>query len=204
MLSKTLDFFNIIIKIEIMKKLFLVLTLLLFGLSSFADETNYEQLYRELEPANFSYVHDIDPGEMYDTENTSWSPYPLFRLTSPLYFKKTTIEPGYYLLTPREHKGNWYILFKEAGKVKYIIPAYNREMVPFGFYDENLPKAKLTPSQKFHVKFFDFVGKHVKSSQRQPALNTYLETTDLDKNFISIILYWGNYRYYMILRTIQL
>lgn len=187
-----------------MKRLLLILTLLLFGLSSYADETNYEQLYRELEPANFSYVHDIDPGEMYDTEHTSWSPYPLFRLTSPLYFKKTTIEPGYYLLTPREHKGNWYILFKEAGRVKYIIPAYNREMVPFGFYDANLPKAKLTPSQKFHVKFFDFVGKHVKSSQRQPAPNTFLETTDLDKNFISIILYWGNYRYYMIMRSIQL
>ena len=188
-----------------MKKLLLILGIIFLGLGTIAEEgTNFEQIYRDLEPANFSYVHSIDPGEMYDTQNTSWSPYPLFRLTSPLYFKKTTIEPGYYLLTPREHKGNWYILFKEAGKVKYIIPAYNKEMVPMGFYDENLPKAKLTPSQKFQVKFYDFVGKHVKTSQRKPAPNTYLEATDLENNFISIVIYWGNYRYYMILRTIQL
>ena len=121
-----------------------------------------------------------------------------------MYFKDIIIEPGYYLLTPREHKGSWYILFKEQGKVKYIIPVYNREIVPFGFYDENLPKAKLTPSQKFHVKFLDFVGKYVRSSQRKPAPDTFLETTDLDNNFISIVIYWGDYRYYMVLRTVRL
>ena len=73
-----------------------------------------------------------------------------------------------------------------------------------GFYDENLPKQKLTPSQKFQIKFFDFVGKYVRSSQRKPAPNTFLETTDLADNFISIVIYWGDYRYYMILRTIRL
>ena len=187
-----------------MKKFLSVILILLVGLCVFAEETDYEQIYRDLEPADFSYVHDIDPGEMYDTKNTSWSPYPLFRLTSPLYFKNIVIEPGYYLLTPREHKGNWYILFKEQGKVRYIIPAYNREIVPMGFYDENLPKAKLTPSQKFHIKFFDFVGKYIKSSQRKPAPNTFLEATDLENNFLSLVIYWGDHRYYMILRTIRL
>ena len=187
-----------------MKKLCLIILILLIGLSVHEEKTVFEQIYRELEVPDFSYIHNVDPGEMYDTQNTSWSPYPLFRLTSPLFFKNITIEPGYYLLTPREHKGNWYILFKEAGQVKYIIPAYNREIVPMGFYEANLPKPKLTPSQKFHIKFFDFVGKYVKSSQRKPAPNTYLEATDLENNFISIIIYWGNYRYYMILRTIAL
>lgn len=187
-----------------MKKILSVLCIILLGICVYAEETDYEQIYRDLEPADFSYVHDIDPGEMYDTQNTSWSPYPLFRLTSPLFFKNVTIEPGYYLLTPREHKGNWYILFKEQGKVKYIIPVYNREIVPMGFYDENLPKPKLTPSQKFHIKFYDFVGKYIKSSQRKPAPNTFLEATDLENNFISIVIYWGDYRYYMILRTIKL
>lgn len=185
-----------------MKKFLLVLCLLLINLKVSAED--FKQIYRELEPASFSYIHDIDPEEMYDTKNTSWSPYPLFRLTSPLFFKKTMIEPGYYLLTPREHKGNWFILFKEAGRVKYIIPVYKKELVPMNFYNENLPKAKLTPSQKMHVKFFDFVGKHVPSSQRKPAPETYLEVTDLEDNFISLIVYWGNYRYYMILRSIQL
>lgn len=185
-----------------MKK-FLLILVLLFAPVALA-ETDYEQVYRELEPADFSYVHNIDPEEMYDVKDTSWSPYPLFRLTAPLFFKKTMIEPGYYLLTPREYKGKWYILFKVQGKVKYIIPVYNREVVPMGFYDENLPKIKLTPAQKFNLKFLDFVGKHVKSSQRKPAPQTYLEATDLEDNFISIIIYWGNHRYYMILRTIPL
>ena len=187
-----------------MKKFLLILCIILTGTYACAEQSDFEQIYRELEVPDFSYVHNIDPGEMYDTQYTSWSPYPLFRLTTPLYFKTITIEPGYYLLTPREHEGNWYILFKEAGQVKYIIPAYNREMVPMGFYDENLPKAKLTPSQKFHIKFLDFVGKYVRSSQRKPAPETFLETTDLDNNFISVIIYWGNYRYYMVLRTVRL
>ena len=186
-----------------MKKFLAVLLIMLLGLSVYAD-AEHEQIYRDLEVPDFSYIHDIDPGEMYDMQHTSWSPYPLFRLTSPLYFKNITIETGYYLLTQREHEGNWYILFKEAGKVKYIIPAYNREIVPMGFYDANLPKAKLTPSQKFHVKLLDFVGKYVRSSQRKPAPQTYLETTDLENNFISLVVYWGNFRYYMILRTISL
>ena len=187
-----------------MKHVIITLILIIFGLNVLAEETNFEQIYRDLEPADFSYVHDIDPGETYDVQNTSWSPYPLFRLTAPLFFKNTIIEPGYYLLTPREQNGNWYILFKEAGKVKYIIPVYNKELVPMGFYDDNLPKQKLTPSQKFHIKFYDFVGRHVKTSQRNPGKKTYLEATDLENNFISRIVYWGNYRYYMILRTIRL
>ena len=187
-----------------MKKILIVLLLILSGAFANAETTDYEQIYRELEVPDFSYVHNIDPGEMYDIQHTSWSPYPLFRLTSPLYFKNIIIEPGYYLLTPREHEGTWYVLFKEQGRVKYIIPVYNREIVPFGFYDENLPKPKLTPSQKFHIKFLDFVGKYVRSSQRKPAPNTFLETTDLDNNFISVIIYWGDYRYYMVLRTVRL
>lgn len=187
-----------------MKKFLLVIVGIFLATQLSYAETNYEQIYRELEPADFSYVHNIDPGEMYDVQYTSWSPYPLFRLTSPLFFKNTTIEPGYYLLTPREQNGRWFILFKEQGKVKYIIPVYKREIVPMGFYDANLPKAKLTPSQKFQVKLYDFVGKHVRSSQRKPAPDAFLETTDLENNFISMIVYWGDYRYYMVLRTIQL
>lgn len=187
-----------------MKKIFLTFLLIFCGLSVLAAESNYEKIYRELEPADFSYIHNIDPGEMHDVGNNAWSPYPLFRLTAPLYFKGTVIEPGYYLLTPRQQNGSWYVLFKEAGQVKYIIPAYNREIVPMGFYSDNLPKVKLTPSQKFHIKFYDFVGKTIKSSQRKPAPNTYLEATDLENNFLSLVVYWGNHRYYMILRTTRL
>ena len=177
---------------------------MMFALCATAQEVDYEQIYRDLPVPEHKYVHDIDPGEYYDMKDTSWSPYPLLRLTSPLYFKDITIEPGYYLLTPRENKGNWYMLFKDAGKVRYIIPVYDREIVPVMFYDENLPQAKLAPSQKIHLKLLDIVGTFVPSAKRKPAPKTYLEVTDLDNNFVSIVIYWGDYRYYTIFRTIRL
>ncbi len=110
----------------------------------YTEDIDIEQMYRDMPVPEFKYVHNIDPGEYQDTMYSTWSPYPLFRLTAPLFFKSITIEPGYYLLTPREHKDNWYILFKQAGKVKYIIPCYKKEIVPYDFYKNNLPQVKMT------------------------------------------------------------
>ena len=187
-----------------MRRWIVLLALLMFALPSFAKDVDYEQVYRDLEVPTLKYVHDIDPGEYYDTQNSTWSPYPLLRLLAPLYFKTIAIEPGYYLHTPREHKGSWYMLFKEAGRIKYIVPIYDREIVPEFFYDENLPKPKLSPTQKMHLGMLDFIGKFVPSAKRKPAPQTYLELTDLDNNFISVVVYWGNYRYYTIFRTIRM
>ena len=167
------------------------------------DLENIPEIYRDLEVPTFRYVHDLDPEEFVDTQNAAWSPYSLFRLTAPLHFKTITIQPGYYLLTPRQHEGNWYMLFKENGKVKHIIPIYDRKIVPLDFYKNNLPEEKTTWSQKQHLKLLKFVGKF-KSSQRPEMPKTYLEAEDLDDNYISIILYWGDYKYYMVLRSIQM
>lgn len=211
-----------------MKK-FVFILIFLFSLMSFvlpvsADEISYpedldkqeitedeyegdidvEQMYRDLPVPEFKYVHNIDPGEYQDTRYSTWSPYPLFRMTSPLYFKTIAIEPGYYLLTPREHNGAWYILFKEAGRVKYIVPCYKKEMVPYDFYKNNLPQIKMTRVQKIREKALKFIGKRFDSAKRKPIPDTYLEASDLDNNFVSLIVYWGNYRYYFVLRTIQL
>ena len=187
-----------------MKKLLVFILMIMFGSAVYSEAVDYEQIYRDLPVPDFSYVHDVDPGEYYDTERSTWSPYPLLRLTAPLFFKTVKIDPGYYLLTPRQQEGNWYILFKEAGKVKYIIPAYDRGLTPETFYDENIPKPKLTFTQKFHIKTLDFVGKVFPNSKREPAPQTYLEMNDLENNFVSMVIYWGNYRYYLILRTIQM
>ena len=168
------------------------------------DNIDIEKMYRDMPVPEFKYVHNIDPDEYQDTMYSTWSPYPLFRLTAPLYFKSVAIQPGYYLLTPREHEGKWYILFKEAGKVKYIVPCYKKEMVPMNFYQNNLPQIKMTTPQKIREKALKFVGKHFDSSKRKPIPDTYLDATDLDNNFISLIVYWGNYRYYFVLRSIQL
>ncbi len=187
-----------------MKKIFITLFFILISTTAIAKDVDYEQVYRDLPVPTHSYVHGIDPGEFFDMKDTSWSPYPLFRLTSPLFFKTITIQPGYYLLTPREHEGNWYMLFKEQGKVKYIIPVYERDITPEFFYDENLPKPKLTWSQKVHIKTLDWVGRVFPSAKRKPAPQTYLEATDLDNNFLSLVVYWGAHRYYMVFRTVEL
>lgn len=170
----------------------------------YTDNIDIEQMYRDMPVPTFRYVHNIDPGEYQDIRYSTWSPYPLFRLTAPLFFKTVKIDPGYYLLTPREHDGEWFILFKEAGKVKYIVPCYKKEMVPVDFYKNNLPQVKLTKVQLIREKTLKFVGQKFKSSKREPIPDTYLEASDLDNNFISIIVYWGNYRYYFVLRSIQL
>ena len=170
----------------------------------YTEDIDIEQMYRDMPVPEFSYVHNIDPGEYQDTMYSTWSPYPLFRLTAPLFFKTIKIDPGYYLLTPREQDGAWYMLFKECGRVKYIIPCYKKEMVPNDFYKNNLPQIKLTRPQKIREKFLKFVGEHFDSAKRKPIPDTYLDATDLDNNFISLVVYWGNYRYYLVLRTIQL
>ena len=136
-------------------------------------------------------------------ENTTWSPYPLLRLNAPLYFKNVVIEPGYYLLTPRKQNDEWYILFKEAGKVKHIIPVYDKGFTPETFYEDNIPEPKLTIQKKTRKIITDFAGKF-KSSRRPTEKKSYLEVNDFNNNFIQIILYWGDYRYYTIFRSVPL
>ena len=164
---------------------------------------NYAQIYNSLEPATFSYLHGIDPDEFYDVKDATWSIYPLLRLNSAIFFKNIAIEPGYYLLTPREHDGKWYILFKQNGKVVHIIPVYERGYTPVNFYDEHIPKPKLKPSQKIHMGILKGVGK-VKSSKRQEPVKNYLEVNDLDNYFINVIIYYGGHKYSTIFRTIRL
>lgn len=164
---------------------------------------NYSEIYNSLELADFSYIHDIDPDEFYDTKDAAWSVYPLLRLNSPIYFKSRTVEPGYYLLTPREHKGKWYLLFKQNGKVVHIIPVYDRDYTPEKFYDKHIPKPKLKPAQKIHMKTLEIIGK-TKSSKRKEPIKSYLEVNDLENYFISIIIYYGGHKYSTIFRTIRL
>lgn len=164
---------------------------------------DYAQIYNDLDAPTFSYLHDIDPDQYYDMKDTSWSVYPLFRLNSPLYFKNITIEPGYYLLTPREHNGNWFMLFKQNGTVKHIIPVYERDYTPETFYNDHIPKPKYTTAQKIHMGFLDFIG-NFKSTKRKTPVQSYLEVNDLENYFVSIIIYYGSHKYSTIFRTIRL
>ena len=164
---------------------------------------DYVSIYNNLEPADFAYMHGIDPDQYYDMKDTAWAPYPLLRLNSYIYFKNQAIEPGYYLINPREHKGKWYMLFKQNGKVAYIIPVYERSLVSETFYDTHLPKPKLTRSQKIHMGVLNFLGKFDSTKRREPV-KSYMEINDLENYFVSIIIYYGSHKYSTIFRTIKL
>ncbi|MCR5265569.1 MAG: hypothetical protein K6E29_03135 [Cyanobacteria bacterium RUI128] len=164
------------------------------------SQDDYEQMYRDMKVPEFSFIHGVDPDQYYDMKDTTWSPYPLFRLNSPLYFKTMTIEPGYYLLTPRKYKDDWYILFKESGTVKYIVPAISREFTPANYYRNNLPELDMKKSQRWQIKFLNAWGKYVRKSKRRPAIQTNVELTDLDNNFLLLDLYYGEHKYSCIFR----
>ena len=164
---------------------------------------NYAAIYNGLEKATHAYMHNIDPDQYYDMKDATWAPYPLLRLNSYIYFKDISIEPGYYLLTPREHKDKWYLLFKQNGKVMHIIPIYDRAITPEGFYEKHLPKPKLTKAQEIHMGVLSFLGKF-NSTKRKDPVKSYMEINDLENHFVSIIIYYGNHKYSTIFRTIKL
>ncbi len=165
------------------------------------SQAEYEQIYRDLEVPTFKFIHDVDPDQYYDLKDTAWSPYPLMRLNSPIYFKSITIMPGYYLLTPRQYKGDWFILFKEAGKVKYIIPVFEKNFTDPMYYHNNLPELDMKKSQRWMIRFLNGLGKYIKKSKRKPPIKTNLELTDLDNKFLLIEVYYGSMRYKTIFRT---
>jgi hypothetical protein len=188
-----------------MRNIILILCLFVLGLGkTFCAEPDYRQIYLNLQVPTFSYVHGIDPGQYYDNKDAAYSIYPLFRLSTPLYFKTITILPGYYDLTPVSNKGQDYLLFKDCGIVKYIIPVYKKELVPLGFYESHLPKPKLTLMQKMNKGFYNFLGKHVASAQRKEPVKTYIDVHDLDNQLVLIIIYYADYKYYTIYRTVQI
>ncbi len=92
-------------------------------------DLDYQAIFDNLENIQVKFIHDEDPDEYYDTQKIYFSPYPLIRLTQKLYVKNQTIEPGFYLLTPREYNGKRCVLFKQAGKIKHIVPIFEYKKI---------------------------------------------------------------------------
>ncbi len=186
-----------------MKKL-ITLTALLIALIQMPvlAQTDYATLYQEAQVPDFKLVHDIDPYQNEDYQKYAWSPFPLFRLASDIYFKGQTIPAGYYILTPREMNGNTYVFFKEAGKVKFIIPVVKKELVPLDFYHDNLPTPKYTKWQKFCKSVRDGFYKIFKnSSKKAPPPNSYIVTENIEGDMYLVVLYYGESKYYMIFKS---
>ena len=187
----------------------LILLLLLFmnTFLAFANEDipkyedkNYDEIYSELQEADFEYIFGLDPHQPDDYTRYMHSPYPLFRSVVNLVFKTKTIPPGYYLLTPREKNGKTYILFKENGKISYTIPVYDEDIVPETFYEEKFPRVKPTLGKKMRDKTMGFIGtKWGHKNQRTPIPEAYIEFNDANA-YWDMILYYGLKRYHLLFK----
>lgn len=88
------------------------------------EEQDIAQIYQKLIPLDIEFENNLDPYEQQDNHSCARSPYPLLRTVMTMYCKNETIQPGYYLLTPRKINGRTYILFKERGKVLHSVPIF--------------------------------------------------------------------------------
>ena len=163
-------------------------------------DTDFQKIYDELSEADFEYIFGIDPYQAEEYTKYMFSPYPLLRVGVNFIFKETVIPPGFYLLTPRKHQGQTYILFKEEGRVKYMVPCYKVDLTTTKTYDQYIPKPK---SKWKRVKggFADKVGAiFPKKTQRKPIPKTYMEINDIDGEFYQVILYYDTGKYYLIFK----
>ncbi len=183
-------------------KILILLFICIFTLPSFAGEKEtFEEIYQKLEPANFEYIFGIDPYQAEDYTKYMYSPYPLFRVGVPFIFKDIEIKPWYYILTPRKKDSRTFVLFKEQGRVKYLIPVYETDLVDPLFYDQYIPEKKKGFWEKARQGASDFIGKlFPKKTQRMPAPKAYIEVNDIDREFYQVILYYGTQKYYMIFK----
>lgn len=111
-----------------MKKILLIF-IFVFILGNICFAKDYAKIYSDLPNIKVQYIESEDPDEYYDVKDYYFSPYPLLRITRPMYVCDLTIEPGFYLLTPREYNGQKVVLFKDNGKVKYVVPVFEYEPV---------------------------------------------------------------------------
>lgn len=156
---------------------------------------NYDEIYSELEEADFEYIFGLDPHQADDYTKYMFSPYPLFRSGVNLVFKTKTIPAGYYLLTPREKNGKTYVLFKENGRVSYTIPVYSEDIVDETFYQEKIPHQIPTKTESLSKKMMDYIGtKWGHKNQRTPIPEAYIEFNDAGI-YWDMILYYGNKKY---------
>lgn len=179
--------------------LFSVLVLNALVAPAFAA-TNYEEIYEAQQPANFEYMFGLDPYQAEEYTKYIVAPYPLFRTAVPFRFKNILIPPGYYLLTPREKDGKDYVLFKDNGRVRYIIPAYKTGFVDPLFYDKYIPVPKKTKTQKLGDWGNAQLAKMFKKSLREAPPKSYIDVNEIGNTYWEVILFYGFKQYHMLFK----
>ena len=164
-------------------------------------EPDYEILYAQAQEADFKFMHDIDPYQDEDNFQYAWSPYLLFRTSSNFIFKSSTIPAGYYLLTPRQHNGKDWILFKQQGKVLFIIPVLRTEVVPPDFYKTKIPKPKKSGWQKIGDGIAQVFYRVFKSSKKKNPPPSYIEVERYEGNLYLMKYYYDKTVYITLFRV---
>ncbi|MDD3237549.1 MAG: hypothetical protein PHV37_05570 [Candidatus Gastranaerophilales bacterium] len=177
----------------------IIVTIAFSGYSTAAEAPNYDELYYNAQLFDTEFMHDVDPYQDQEYMKYTWSPYPLFRTSSTLYFKSLTIEPGYYLLTPRNLKDKDYVLFKDNGKVKFIVPVVKKTITDVGFYQYQVPKPKLTKSKTIAQNLQKCFFKNKRDSGRMPPPDSYIDVLE-EGNYVIIKFYYSNSCYWLLFR----
>lgn len=182
-----------------MKKVLLLLFTFLFFVSGAFSAEDYNAMYENAGLFGSRLYNDIDPYEDEDNIKYAYSPYPLFRIAADLYFKEYMISSGYYSLAPRTLKGRDYVLFKQGGKVKFIIPAVKKEMTPPDFYSADIPRRKKSLWQKFTEGCSNTFYRIFRSSQKIPPPKSYI-SAETYENFLIICVYYGKEKYTLLFK----
>lgn len=188
------------------KKIFTILFILSFLMTFILPleaqaEPDYEILYAQAQEADFKFMHDVDPYQDEDNFQYAWSPYLLFRSSSTFIFKSSTIPPGYYLLTPRQHNGKDWILFKQQGKVLYTIPVLRTEVVAPDFYKTKVPKPKKSGWRKLGDGIAQVFYRVFKGSKKKNPPQSYIEVERYEGNLYLMKYYYGQTVYITLFRV---
>ncbi|MBQ9245793.1 hypothetical protein IJ182_05960 [bacterium] len=182
-----------------MKKILTIIGLICLMVSSIVLAADYDAMYDGAELFPSKLYNDIDPFEDEDAIKYAYSPYPLFRTSAFMYFKDYTIEPGYYSVVPRKLKDKYYVLFKQGGKVQFIIPIAKKEPTPVHFYEANTPKVHQTKVQKItgavRNKFYNISKSSMKIDPPKSMINI-----DVEVKYIIMTLYYGEDKFTLLFR----
>ena len=167
-----------------------------------AEELNYEQIYKNLPVVQNDYINSEDPYEYDDYQKYFTSPYPLLRIWANLYFKNLTIREGYYLLTPREKDGQNVILFKQNGRIAFIIPVFEKKKINPALVYKEPPKPK-TPWYKVPWKCFKAGMAHMFGLDKTPPKlpKSLIETSYVGGPYFEMDFYYDEYLYKAIFST---
>ena len=185
-----------------MKKLLIIFILHFLFCMSALSKDDYDNLYENAKPFESRLYNDIDPFEDEDYLKYAYNPYPLFRTSVYLYFKDYTIAPGYYSLIARKLKGEYYMFFKQGGKVKFIIPVVKKEMTPINFYNADIPQRKKTKWQKFATGVSNKFYQMSVRSQKMPPPKSFIKVESAD-NYIIVYLYYGEDKFTALFKRTQ-